>query len=285
MPLDALIYPEFDPVLIEFGPLAIRWYGLMYVVGFFGAWWLGVRRARHPHSGWEEHEIGDLLFYVAIGVIIGGRVGYMVFYNTDILLAEPWRLFFIWEGGMAFHGGFLGVMAAVWFFARKTNRRYFGVVDFIAPLVPIGLGAGRLGNFINGELWGAPGDVPWAMAVSCGEPGRWLLCDAKLSLPPGTPFTPPLHPSQLYQFLLEGVVLFAVLWWLSARPRPMMMVSGFFALLYGIFRFLVEFVRMPDAHLGYLAWDWLTMGQLLSLPMIVVGVILISLSRRRPASE
>ncbi|MGB1108852.1 MAG: prolipoprotein diacylglyceryl transferase [Gammaproteobacteria bacterium] len=275
-----LIYPEIDPVLIQLGPLAVRWYGLMYLIGFVGAWWLGVVRARRPDSGWREEEIGDLLFYVAIGVIVGGRVGYMLFYNTELFLSEPWRLLFIWEGGMAFHGGLLGVLVAVWLFARRTQRAFFGVVDFVAPLVPIGLGAGRIGNFINGELWGAPGDVPWAMAVSCGEPGRWLLCEGKLGLSAGVPFTPPLHPSQLYQFFLEGLVLFVVLWWVSARPRPTMFVSGLFGLLYGVFRFLVEFVRMPDLQLGYLAWGWLTMGQLLSLPLIVAGLVLIAMSLR-----
>lgn len=275
-----LTYPEIDPVLLQIGPLAVRWYGLMYLIGFAGAWWLGMVRARRGGSGWGEQEMGDLIFYVAIGVILGGRMGYMLFYNTEVLLSAPWRLLFIWEGGMAFHGGLMGVLVATWLFARRTQRRFFEVVDFVAPLVPIGLGAGRLGNFINGELWGGPGDVPWAMAVSCSEPGRWLLCEAKLGLMPGVAFTPPLHPSQLYQFVLEGVVLFAVLWWLSSKRQPTMLVSGVFALLYGLFRFAVEFVRMPDVQLGYLAWDWLTMGQLLSVPLILVGVLLIGLAYR-----
>ena len=277
-----LTYPDIDPVLLQLGPLAIRWYGLMYLIGFVGAWWLGVVRAKRPGSGWQPQEIGDLLFYVALGVVLGGRIGYVVFYDFAQVAADPWRVVRIWEGGMAFHGGLVGVLLAVGLFARNTGRGFFQVTDYIAPLVPIGLGAGRFGNFINGELWGAPGDQPWTMRVACHGPLRADLCQAKLGLPIGAEYTPALHPTQLYQSLLEGVALFIVLWWVSAKPRSRGLVSGLFCLLYGVFRFAVEFVRMPDTHLGYLAWDWLTMGQLLSLPMVLLGVILIVLSRRAP---
>ena len=277
-----LTYPDIDPVLLQLGPLAIRWYGLMYLIGFVGAWWLGVVRAKRPGSGWQPQEIGDLLFYVVLGVVLGGRIGYVVFYDFAQVAADPWRVVRIWEGGMAFHGGLVGVLLAVGLFARNTGRGFFQVTDYIAPLVPIGLGAGRFGNFINGELWGAPGDQPWTMRVACHGPLRADLCQAKLGLPIGAEYTPALHPTQLYQSLLEGVALFIVLWWVSAKPRSRGLVSGLFCLLYGVFRFAVEFVRMPDTHLGYLAWDWLTMGQLLSLPMVLLGVILIVLSRRAP---
>lgn len=277
-----LTYPDIDPVLLQLGPLAIRWYGLMYLIGFVGAWWLGVVRAKRPGSGWQPQEIGDLLFYVVLGVVLGGRIGYVVFYDFAQVAADPWRVVRVWEGGMAFHGGLVGVLLAVGLFARNTGRGFFQVTDYIAPLVPIGLGAGRFGNFINGELWGAPGDQPWTMRVACHGPLRADLCQAKLGLPIGAEYTPALHPTQLYQSLLEGVALFIVLWWVSAKPRSRGLVSGLFCLLYGVFRFAVEFVRMPDTHLGYLAWDWLTMGQLLSLPMVLLGVILIVLSRRAP---
>lgn len=257
-----LQYPEIDPIAISFGPLKVHWYGLMYLVGFVGGWWLGRRRAARPGWNWRPELVDDVVFYAAVGVVLGGRIGYVLFYNFSAFLNDPLLLLRIWEGGMSFHGGLLGVLAALWLFSRRYDKRYFQVVDFIAPLVPLGLGAGRIGNFINGELWGRPTDLPWGMVF----PGAGDL---------------PRHPSQLYEFFLEGVVLFAVLWWFSSRPRPMMAVSGLFALLYGGFRFLVEFVREPDAHLGYLAFDWLTMGQVLSLPLIAVGLLLLALAYRR----
>ncbi len=257
-----LKFPNIDPVAIGFGPLQVHWYGLMYLVGFVGGWWLGRRRARQPRWDWKPEQVDDLVFYAAMGVVLGGRIGYVLFYNFPTFLQDFWMLFRIWEGGMSFHGGLLGVLVALGLFAGRHGYRYFEVVDFVAPLVPIGLGAGRIGNFINAELWGQPTDLPWGIVF----PGAGDM---------------PRHPSQLYEFLLEGVVLFAILWWFSSRPRPTMAISGLFALCYGLFRFLVEFVREPDAHLGYLAFDWLTMGQVLSLPLIAVGATLLALAYGR----
>lgn len=257
-----LTYPNIDPVAISIGPVAVHWYGLMYLVGFIGGWWLGSLRARRPGSGWRAEEIGDLLFYVALGVVIGGRVGYILFYNFALFLDDPLVLFRVWQGGMSFHGGLLGVLLAMWLYGRKTQRTFFQVTDFIAPLVPVGLGAGRIGNFINGELWGRPTELPWGMVF---------------------PFVDqqPRHPSMLYEALLEGLVLFVILWLYSSRPRPVAAVSGMFLLWYGVFRFAVEFVRQPDAHIGFIAFGWLTMGHLLSLPMILFGLLLLWLANSR----
>ncbi len=247
-----LTAPDIDPIAIQFGPVAIHWYGVMYIIGFVGGWWLGVLRAGRPGSGWQKPEVADLLVYVALGIILGGRLGYVVFYNFSHYLTHPLEIFQIWKGGMSFHGGLLGVLVAMWLYARKTQRRWLAVTDFIAPLVPVGLGAGRVGNFVNHELWGRVTDVPWGM----------IFRNAGIQ---------PRHPSQLYEFALEGVVLLVVLWFYSARPRPTGSVSGLFLLLYGVFRFAVEFVREPDAHLGYVAFEWLTRGHVLTLPMIVLG--------------
>jgi len=260
-------YPAIDPVAIALGPLQVHWYGLMYLVGFAGAWWLGKIRTRKPWSVLNEDHVSDLVFWGAIGVVLGGRFGYVFFYNFDRFLQEPLWLFQVWTGGMSFHGGLLGVIGALWFYCRSRGLRFFQVADFVAPLVPIGLGAGRIGNFIGGELWGRATDVPWAMVFPRDE---WGLLR---------------HPSQLYQFALEGVALFAILWWFSRKPRPLMTVSGLFLASYGSFRFFVEFFREPDAHLGYLAWGWLTMGQLLSLPMVVAGIGLIVYGYRRSGKE
>jgi phosphatidylglycerol:prolipoprotein diacylglycerol transferase len=273
-----LTYPNIDPVLFSLGPVSVHWYGAMYLVGFVAGWWLGRRRAARPDSGWRVEQVDDLLFYIALGVVLGGRLGYTLFYGFEELLRDPLSLLRIWQGGMSFHGGLLGVLVAMWLFGRHHGKGFFHATDFIAPLIPLGLGAGRIGNFINGELWGAPGSVPWAMQVPCER--FMALCVDKLQLPPGTAMTPPLHPNQLYEALLEGVVLFAILWLFSARPRPAMAVSGLFLVCYGVFRFAIEFVRMPDAHIGYLAFDWVTMGQILTLPMLLAGGLLIGFAYR-----
>jgi len=274
-----MIFPEFDSVALQLGPLAIRWYGLMYLAGFAAAWWLGRLRARRPGAVVNPQQMDDLLFYAALGVIIGGRLGYIFFYNFDSWLYDPLQVLRVWEGGMSFHGGFLGVLAGMWWYGKRTGAGFFALTDFIAPLVPLGLFAGRVGNYINGELWGAPTRVPWAMQVPCaGNPG---LCRDKLQLAPDSLLTPPLHPTQLYEAALEGIVLFVLLWLFSTRPRPTMAVSGLFLVGYGSFRFLVEFLRMPDAHLGYLAFGWVTMGQLLSAPMLLFGAVLLVAAYRK----
>ena len=262
-----LQYPQIDPVAISLGPVQIHWYGLMYVVGLAAAWWLGRRRAHR--LGLSHDDIGELIFYAAVGIILGGRMGYALFYGLDQLLANPLWLFRVWDGGMSFHGGLAGVLIAALLFARKHRLAFFQLTDFIAPLVPIGLGAGRLGNFINHELPGRISDVPWAMVF-----------------PPMMGLGPePRHPSALYEFALEGVVLFAVLWWLSRRPRQRGLISGLFLVLYGAFRFTVEFVRLPDPHLGFVAFGWLTMGQLLTLPMLIAGLALVVWSMRQPVDR
>jgi phosphatidylglycerol---prolipoprotein diacylglyceryl transferase len=251
-------YPNIDPIAIQLGPVAIRWYGLMYIIGFGIAWYLARYRAKQPGSDWTAQQVDDLVFYAAIGVIVGARLGSILFYNFDAWLRDPLMLLRVWEGGMSFHGGLLGVVLAAWLHGRKLGRGLFEMTDFAAPLAPLGLAFGRLGNFINGELWGKRTDVPWAFVVD------------------GIP----RHASQLYQAALEGVALFLILWFYSARRPPRMAVSGMFALGYGCFRFAVEFVRMPDAHIGYIAFGWLTMGQLLTLPMILLGIVLLWLAYR-----
>ena len=262
--LDAMLtYPEIDPVIFSIGFLKIRWYGLMYVVGFVFAWWLAKRRCRRPDSPVTPDQVDDLVFYSMLGVIVGGRIGYALFYGTEQLFSDPFYLFRITEGGMSFHGGLAGVLIAMWLYGRKLGHTMWRMTDFVAPLVPLGLGFGRIGNFINGELWGKPTDVPWG-----------FLVDGQV-----------LHPSQLYESALEGFVLFAILWWYSARPRPYMAVSGLFLSLYGVFRFFIEFYRVPDAHLGYLSQGWITMGQVLTVPMIVAGAIMLAMSYRSHAKN
>lgn len=258
-----LQYPSIDPVAIAIGPLKIHWYGLMYLVGIGAAWWLAKRRLAQFDPSWTRDTLSDLVFWCALGVIAGGRLGYVLFYDLASYIANPALVLRIWEGGMSFHGGFLGVLLAVLWFARKHKKPFWALMDFIAPLVPIGLGAGRIGNFINAELWGKASDVPWAMVF------------------PTDPMQLARHPSQLYQFALEGVALFFILWLYTRKPRPTMAVSGLFALCYGVFRFIVEFVRVPDAQLGYLAFDWLTMGQILCLPMMVAGIFLMVWAYKR----
>jgi phosphatidylglycerol:prolipoprotein diacylglycerol transferase len=219
-----------------------------------------------------------MVFYIVLGVVLGGRVGYMLFYGLDGLMADPLSIFRVWEGGMAFHGGLIGVLLAMWLFARRNGRTFFDATDFVAPIVTIGLGAGRLGNFINAELWGGPTSLPWGMQVPCGAaPG---VCGRVGQSADGL-YSLPVHPNQLYEFFLEGVLLLTILWFFSAKAPPRMAVSGLFLLCYGTFRFLVEFVRMPDAHIGYLAYGWVTMGQVLSAPMIFFGILLLTLAYRK----
>lgn len=259
-----LIHPQFDPIALQFGPLAIRWYGLMYLIGFGAFFFLGRMRARRDAwRGINEALIDDLLFFGVLGVILGGRLGYILFYKPVYYLSHPLEIFMVWQGGMAFHGGFLGVLVAMALVARKHQLSWLAVTDFIAPLVPLGLASGRLGNFINGELWGrvAPADLPWSMVFASGGPL-------------------PRHPSQLYQFAMEGLLLFALLWFYSSRPRPIGAISGLFLAGYGVFRFVAEFFREPDDFLGLLAFN-LSMGQWLSLPMIVTGIAMLAWSYRR----
>lgn len=244
-------YPDIDPVLISIGPVSIHWYAISYLVGIGFAWWLLGRRARVTGMPWNDEQISDLVFYVVLGVILGGRIGYMFFYNFDALLAAPLSLFKIWQGGMSFHGGMLGVIAGLYAYSRVNKRPFFSVTDFIAPGAPIALGSGRLGNFANAELPGRVTDVPWGLIY------------------PGDVVT--RHPSSLYQFALEGPVLFAILWLFSRRPRPEMAVSGLFLIGYGSLRIISELFREPDAHIGFVAFGWVTMGQVLSLPMLALG--------------
>ena len=256
------VHPQFDPIAISLGPIAIRWYGLMYLIAFILFMALGrVRARRNVLSGWIPRHIDDLLFYGVLGVILGGRAGYVLFYKPAYYLANPLEVLAVWQGGMSFHGGFLGVLIAVLFYARSTGRRWLDVTDFIAPLVPLGLAAGRLGNFINAELVGRVTDVSWAMIF----PNVDNL---------------PRHPSQLYQFALEGLLLFALLWWFAATLRPRGAVSGAFLLGYGVLRFIAEFGREPDDFLGLLALG-LSMGQWLSLPMIACGIGLLVWAYRK----
>lgn len=257
-----LIHPQFDPIALAIGPLAIRWYGLMYLLAFTLLIVLGrIRMKQQPNADWDAKRLDDVLFYGVLGVVLGGRLGYVLFYKLGYYLAHPIEIFYVWEGGMSFHGGFIGVAFALWLFARRGKKSWLAVTDFIAPLVPLGLGAGRIGNFINGELWGRPTDLPWGMVF----PHVDLV---------------PRHPSQLYEFGLEGLALFILVWFYSARPRPVGAVSGLFLVGYGTFRFIVEFSREPDDFLGLLSMG-LSMGQWLSLPMMVAGVVLMVWAYRK----
>lgn len=259
-------YPEIDPIAIQIGPLQLRWYGLMYLIGFALAWLLARYRAGKPGSGWTRSELPDLITYCAVGVIVGARLGYVIFYDFSGFIGRPWEALMIWRGGMSFHGGMIGVIFCLYLYSIKTSRSFLAVTDFVAPLAPLGLMFGRIGNFINAELWGRPADLPWAM-VFPGPAAGYL----------------PRHPSQLYQAFLEGLVLFVVLWMFSSRKPPRMAVSGMFCLGYGIFRFAAEFFREPDAHLGFILLDWLTMGQILSLPLAVLGIFLLISAYKAPA--
>lgn len=264
-----MTYPNIDPVALSLGPLQIHWYGLMYLLAFGTAWLLAHYRISKPGSSWTAEQISDLLFYCAMGIILGGRAGYVLFYNFNQFLQDPVWLLRVWEGGMAFHGGLLGVVLALAFFSHKYKKNIFDVGDFMAPFVPIGLMFGRIGNFIGGELWGRAADpeqVPWAMVFPRADD---LF----------------RHPSQLYQATMEGFLLFVILWFYSSRPRPQKAVSAAFLLGYGIFRTIAEFFREPDAHIGFDVFGWLSRGQLLSIPMIIVGLILLVIAYKSPKAE
>ena len=253
---------NIDPVALGLGPIQIHWYGIMYLLAFACYYLLGKRRM--AGIGWDERRLYDFLFWGIVGVIVGGRLGYVLFYQFGQLLNDPLFLLKIWQGGMSFHGGLIGSIVAASLFARKHKQSPWTILDFSAPLVAIGLGLGRVGNFIGGELWGRTTDVAWGVIFPLAG-------------------TEPRHPSQLYQAAAEGIVLFAVLWLYSSRKRPRMAVSGLFLIVYAAIRFGIEFVREPDRHLGYIAFDWLTMGQLLSLPMLAAGVVLMLWAYRRQA--
>jgi len=257
-----LTYPNINPIAFSLGPLPVHWYGLMYLIGFLAGWALLVMRVKHSSRGFHPEQISDLLFYVALGVILGGRLGYMFFYQWDETLEHPLHIFMIWQGGMSFHGGLLGVIIAMLLYARKIGKSLGDLTDLIAPVVPIGLGAGRIGNFINGELWGRVTTMPWGMVFPTGG-------------------DLPRHPSQLYEFFLEGVVLFLVLWFFSRKERPRWAVSGMFLMLYGFFRFTVEFFREPDSQIGFVAFGWMSKGQLLSIPMILIGAMMLLWTYKR----
>jgi phosphatidylglycerol:prolipoprotein diacylglycerol transferase len=271
-----LIYPDINRVALDLGahnlPLIgeihpqIHWYGLMYLFGFMGSWWLGIRRARNPDNDWTRQHVEDLIFFGALGVVLGGRLGYTLFYNFSGLIENPISLFYIWQGGMSFHGGMLGVFTALYIYGRKNGMTFFQVSDFIAPWVPIGLGAGRLGNFINKELPGRPveSSISWAM-----DYGDHIA----------------RHPSSLYQALTEGLLLFLILYFYSSKPRPRYAVSALFMIGYGSFRFITEFFRTPDAHIGFVAFDWMTKGQQLSIPMVLFGFYLVYLIRKKNTSQ
>ncbi|MET0581567.1 MAG: prolipoprotein diacylglyceryl transferase [Pseudoxanthomonas sp.] len=281
---------QIDPIALSLGPLKIHWYGLMYLLAFASAWWLGRQRIRAGRlPGVDLNALSDLAFYGMLGVVLGGRIGYILFYSFGAFLDNPLMIFKVWEGGMSFHGGLLGVMAAALWWTRKQKLHFFDTMDFVAPLVPAGLGFGRIGNFIGAELWGKYTQAGWGVIFPSSDPNVLQLglnaAQLQAQYAAGALDKFARHPSQLYQAFLEGLVMFCVLWWFSRKPRPRYAVSGMFALLYGVFRFLVEFVRVPDEGIGYLAFGWLTMGQLLSLPLVALGLFLFWLSRRSPTLQ
>lgn len=258
-----LTYPHFDPVAVNIGPLAIHWYGLMYICGFICAWILGkYRLQRQKNPIFNQEKFADLLFYAALGVIIGGRIGYVIVYDWQNFLLSPMTIFYIRQGGMSFHGGLLGVIIALFYFSKKEKLSFFAITDFIVPLVPLGLFFGRIGNFINGELWGRVTNVPWAMIFPTAD---WQL----------------RHPSQLYEAFGEGLLLFTIIWFYSQKEKPVKRVSALFLITYACIRFIIEFWRQPDYQLGFIAWNWLSMGQLLCIPMIIFGITLMYFSKEK----
>jgi len=245
--------PDINPIAFHLGPLAVHWYAISYLAAFGQAWWIGNRLADRAGSPFTREQLSDIVFYGALGVLLGGRLGYVLFYQPSYFLQNPLHIFYLWRGGMSFHGGALGVVIALWLYGRSLNKNLLVITDFIAPMVPLGLGFGRIANFINQELWGKVTDVPWGMIFRTGGPL-------------------PRHPSQLYEAFLEGLVLFIILWQYAKKPRPLGALTGLGIAGYGVFRFFVEFFRQPDAFLGYRAFGWLTQGQILSAPMVILGI-------------
>ncbi|OGT42810.1 MAG: prolipoprotein diacylglyceryl transferase [Gammaproteobacteria bacterium RIFCSPHIGHO2_12_FULL_37_34] len=256
-----LIYPSMDPVAFHIGSWPVYWYGLMYLIGFFAGWGVLSWRLHVSPRDITQEQLSDIVFYAALGAIIGGRLGYILFYDWRVLVSDPLLILQIWKGGMSFHGGVIGVLLAMFICAKKLHQPFLALTDLLAPAVPIGLGAGRIGNFINDELWGRITTMPWGM----------VFPNAGMNL---------RHPSQLYEFFLEGIILFFILWIYSSKPRPLGVISGWFAIGYGVFRFFVEFFREPDVQIGFVAFGWMTEGQLLSLPLILVGIGLMLWSYR-----
>lgn len=261
-----LAYPNINPIALELGPLKVHWYGIMYLLAFLCAWGLATYRGRQ-RTGWGSEMISDLIFYGALGVVLGGRIGYVIFYEFDNFIANPLWLFKVWTGGMSFHGGFIGVMAAMILWCRKYQKTWFQTMDFIAPCVPTGLMFGRIGNFIGGELYGRE-------VVDPNYPFGMIF--------PTDPLQLVRHPSQIYQALCEGLLLFIILWWFSSKPRPRMAVSALFLMGYGLARFVMEFFREPDADQGFVLLGWMTKGQLLSFPMIIIGILVLVWAYKRP---
>ena len=281
------ILHDMDPVLFGFGPVQLHWYGVMYLLGFATALWLGTKRIKEGRlPGVDTNQFGDLLFYGILGVILGGRIGYILFYAFDDFIQDPIMFLKINQGGMSFHGGLLGVLVAAWIWSRRRKIHFMDTVDFVAPLVPPGLGFGRVGNYINGELWGKFTQSDWGVVFPYApELQKVPMDEVRSQFATGALNHFARHPSQLYQAALEGLVMFVILWMYSRKPRPRFAVAGLFALLYGIFRFIVEFVRVPDAQLGYLAFGWLTMGQVLSVPLILLGLGMMMYSRTEPTLQ